>query len=317
MPPRSIKTDAGAADTAPHAPSATLIYAVAFVTGAIVMSFEMLGSRYLNPYFGSGIYTWAALISTVLAALCAGYFLGGYLADRAPSARVLGVTVIVGSAYLTALPAFSESVLELFLDAIEDLKAGSLVAAFVIMFFPVTLLGMYSPFAIRLMLQSPRRSGTVSGTVYGISTAGSIVGTLGTTFYLIPMIGSRAITILLGVAGVVAGFALMTGRATLRRSARTVGAAVAIVALAIATFAGHGTHADEPFDLAVRAAVLAQKDGQLAHIETEYNDIFITKERAELSMSFQRKGWDYTQSTINLHDPDDLPLAFARTMTVA
>ena len=46
-----------------------VIYLVAFVTGAIVMSFEMLGSRYLNPYFGSGIYTWASLISTVLAAL--------------------------------------------------------------------------------------------------------------------------------------------------------------------------------------------------------------------------------------------------------
>ena len=42
----------------------------------------MLGSRYLNPYFGSGIYTWASLISTVLAALTVGYFLGGWLADR-------------------------------------------------------------------------------------------------------------------------------------------------------------------------------------------------------------------------------------------
>jgi hypothetical protein len=52
---------------------------------AIVMSFEMLGSRYLNPYFGSGIYTWAALISTVLIALTAGYFLGGALADRTAS----------------------------------------------------------------------------------------------------------------------------------------------------------------------------------------------------------------------------------------
>ena len=59
------------------ATAAAAIYAVAFVTGAIVMSFEMLGSRYLNPYFGSGIYTWAALISTVLIALTAGYFLGG------------------------------------------------------------------------------------------------------------------------------------------------------------------------------------------------------------------------------------------------
>src|SRR5215207_10930844 len=72
------------------------IYFAAFVTGAIVMSFEMLGSRYLAPYFGGGIYTWASLISTVLAALCVGYFLGGYLADRYPSPIVLGATVFVG-----------------------------------------------------------------------------------------------------------------------------------------------------------------------------------------------------------------------------
>jgi len=47
-----------------HEPAllAPCIYLVAFISGAIVMSFEMLGSRYLAPYFGSGIYTWAALI---------------------------------------------------------------------------------------------------------------------------------------------------------------------------------------------------------------------------------------------------------------
>ena len=79
---------------------AATIYLAAFITGAIVMSFEMLGSRYLNPYFGSGIYTWAALISTVLIALTAGYFLGGTLADRTASLAVLALTVIVGSLYL-------------------------------------------------------------------------------------------------------------------------------------------------------------------------------------------------------------------------
>src|SRR6188508_2427574 len=88
-----------------------VIYLVAFVTGAIVMSFEMLGSRYLNPYFGSGIYTWAALISTVLAALTAGYFLGGFMADRTASVSVLGVTVLIASAYLLALPSFAEILL--------------------------------------------------------------------------------------------------------------------------------------------------------------------------------------------------------------
>src|SRR6478672_6894370 len=169
-----------------------VIYLVAFVTGAIVMSFEMLGSRYLNPYFGSGIYTWASLISTVLSALCVGYFIGGYAADRYPSARVLGATVLIGSAYILLLPAFSQRLLEGVLAATDDVRSGSLAAAFAILFFPVTFLGMYSPFGIRLLLQSAQRSGRVSGTVYGISTLGSIVGTLGTTFLLIPTIGTRA-----------------------------------------------------------------------------------------------------------------------------
>src|SRR5262245_21900836 len=211
FPPRPLLDHAPLEATAGSlsATAAAVIYTVAFVTGAIVMSFEMLGSRYLNPYFGSGIYTWAALISTVLIALTAGYFLGGALADRTPSAAVLALTVIVGSLYLLALPSFAQAVLEFVLASIDDIRAGSLVSALALMFFPVTFLGMYSPFAIRLLLRSAQHSGRVSGAVYGISTAGSIVGTLGTTFVLIPTIGSRAITLMLGALGLVAGLALL------------------------------------------------------------------------------------------------------------
>jgi len=165
----------------PHGGGAAIsIYLVAFVTGSIVMSFEMLGSRYLAPSFGAGIYTWASLISTVLAALCAGYFLGGYVADRYPSPNLLGATVAVASVYLLLLPAFSEQVLQFFAWQIDDIKLGSLAAAMAIMLFPVTFLGMYSPFAIRLLVRSKQNAGAVSGTVYGISTAGSILGTLAT-----------------------------------------------------------------------------------------------------------------------------------------
>src|SRR5216684_3545895 len=186
-----------------------IVYGGAFVTGAIVMSFEMLGSRYLNPYFGSGIYTWASLISTVLIALTAGYFLGGTLADRTASLALLALTVIAGSVYLLALPSFAEAILEWVLAGIDDIRAGSLISALALMFVPVALLGMYSPFAIRLLLRSAQSSGRVSGAVYGVSTAGSIVGTLGTTFFLIPSIGSRAITLTLGAVGLVAGLALL------------------------------------------------------------------------------------------------------------
>jgi spermidine synthase len=62
--------------------------------------------------------------------------------------------------------------------------------------------------------------------------------------------------------------------------------------------------------------MLGRRDGQIAHIETEYNDIYITKRRAELTMSFQLRGWDYTESVTNLKDPDDLPLKYTRNMTL-
>src|SRR6202047_1954207 len=97
-------TATGPGGAASAAPFPARIYMAAFVTGAIVMSFEMLGSRYLNPYFGSGIYTWAALISTVLTALTAGYFLGGFIADRTVSGAVLGTIVALASLCLLGGP---------------------------------------------------------------------------------------------------------------------------------------------------------------------------------------------------------------------
>ena len=294
---------------------ALLIYVVAFVTGAIVMSFEMLGSRYLNPYFGSGIYTWASLISTVLASLTAGYFIGGWLADRVPSAPVLGVTILIGSVYVILLPSFAQDLLELVLDSVDDVKSGSLLAALAILFFPVTFLGMYSPFAIRLLIRSAESSGTVSGTVYGISTVGSIVGTLGTTFYLLPFMGSRTLTLLLGGAGLLAGLALIAFPYLTRRAAMTL--ALAAAASVFANPLAAQAQADDLVDEQIRADMLKRPDGQVARIESEYNDIFITKRRQELVMSFQIRGFDYHESVISLRDPDELVIPVNRVLTVA
>src|SRR5260370_13296761 len=63
--------------------------------------------------------------------------------------------------------------------------------------------------------------------------------------------------------------------------------------------------------------MLARPDGRIAHIETEYNDVFIAKRQHQLVMSFQIKGWDYTESVVDLADPDELPLRYAQVMTVA
>jgi spermidine synthase len=198
------------------------------------------------------------------------------------------------------------------LARVDDIKLGSLLAAFAIMFFPVTLFGMYSPFAIRLLLHSPLRSGRVSGTVYAVSTAGSIFGTLGTTFFLIPAIGSRAITLTLGAAGIVSGIVLLLYGWFGRRRA-----AAGAILLAVLVAAASTSRADSVIDDAKRAAMLKRADGRIAHLETEYNDVFINKRGTQLTMSFQLKGWDYTESVVNLADPDDMPLRYTQVMTVA
>jgi spermidine synthase len=292
-----------------------VIYGGAFVIGAIVMSFEMLGSRYLNPYFGSGIYTWAALISTVLAALTAGYFLGGFIGDRTVSATVLGAIVGLASLYLLALPSFAGAILGFVFNTIDDVRLGSLYAALAIMVLPVMLFGVYSPFAIRLVLRATQQSGTVSGAVYGISTAGSIVGTLGTTFVLIPMIGTRAITLALGAAGLCCAVALI---ALDRVNTPGKGVRSALIAFALIVLGGDHAFADGPIDDTARAQMLKHPDGRVADIETEYNTLFIDKRGPLLSLSSMFKGRpDYIESIVDLKDPDNLPVPYNRIMPAA
>jgi len=171
-----------------------LIYANAFVVGGILMGFEMLGSRYLFPYFGGGIGTWAGLISTVLVALTIGYLVGGALVDRYPSARLVAASVALASGYLALIPKLADRVMSVILNSIGEGASGVLLASTALLLLPLSLLGMLSPVAVRLLIRTTDETGKIAGRVYGISTVGNVFGTLFTTFVLIPAIGSRSIT---------------------------------------------------------------------------------------------------------------------------
>ncbi len=166
----------------------------AFIVGAVIMSLEMLASRYLNPYFGGTIFTWAALISVVLLAMMGGYFLGGYSADKKKSGWLLEVMIFISALYMIALPQFIDPMMEIVITAIEDVKLGALVGAFIVTGLPVACLSTFSPVAIRRTLSNVEHAGRTSGTIFAISTAGNIFGTLVTSFYLIPNFGTRSLT---------------------------------------------------------------------------------------------------------------------------
>jgi spermidine synthase len=87
---------------------------------------------------------------------------------------------------------------------------------------------------------------------------------------------------------------------------------LAAFAGAPATAQGSNAQGTEVFD---RAGVLARDDGQLAHIEGQYNDIYVVKRGHELLMTSRLKGWNYTESRISLDDADEIPASYLRMMT--
>lgn len=186
------------------------IYVNAFITGAVVMGFEILASRYLFPYFGGSVATWGALIATVLAALMVGYFIGGSLADRFPAPKALGAMILASAAYLALVPVIADPVLRTLYDLLGDGSIGVISAAMALLFPPLLLLGVFSPYAVKLVLKSAQSSGRAAGRVYGVSTLGSIVGTLFTTFTLIPMIGSRNITYVFALCLLISGCSILS-----------------------------------------------------------------------------------------------------------
>jgi spermidine synthase len=158
------------------------------------MAAEFGASRLLGNIFGTSNPVWAVIIGLILVYLTIGYFLGGRWADRSPSAKTMYSILAWGAFTLGIVPFISNPVLRLAANAFDRLQVGILAGAFVgvlVLFtIPVTLFGMVSPFAIRLSINETNKAGNVSGTIYGISTIGSFIGTQVPTLLLIPTIGT-------------------------------------------------------------------------------------------------------------------------------
>jgi len=182
-----------------------LVYLNAFTIGFVIMGFEMVASRYMYPFFGGGITTWAALISTVLLALMTGYFIGGALTERFHSLSIMGGIIIAAAFYMALVPLATQSAFEWLSHLIANDMGVLLVSAMVLLFIPIALFGTFTPYSIHMVLSSAAESGKIAGRIYGISTFGNVIGTLATTFYLIPHVGSTALTFLF------AGLTFMSG----------------------------------------------------------------------------------------------------------
>ncbi|MEZ4770999.1 MAG: fused MFS/spermidine synthase [Caldilineales bacterium] len=169
-----------------------------FVAGFVTLGVELTAARLLDPWFGNSILVWAALIGLVLAWLSIGYWLGGRIADRRPQAALLYGIALAAALLVALIPVLSRPILQRAALSSLDLEnfsagllIGSAVAILLLFSLPTLLLGIVSPFAIRLAVSDVGSSGQVAGRLYALSTLGSLLGTFVPVLLLIPAFGAR------------------------------------------------------------------------------------------------------------------------------
>ena len=211
--------------------------AAVFVSGAALMGLEIVGSRLLAPTFGNSLFVWGALITTFLAALALGYSLGGRVADRWPDPEVLAALLAGSGVLLFVIFASPEALLSALARAPVPERFRALLASALLFGPPSVVMGMVTPFAVRLAARDIATVGSAAGRLSALSTAGSILGTFATAFFLIPTFPTRPILFALGTSLLLASLLVPAPRLARRfvvaGFAGAAGAAVYVVAPAV------------------------------------------------------------------------------------
>lgn len=223
-----------------------------------MMVFEILGSRVLGPYVGTSTYVWTSLIGVILGSMSLGYALGGQLADELPNKKALGYIIMASSAAVL-WTALCKDVVPAFITRFGDSEEIKSIIMSVVLFTPASvLLGMVTPFAVKLRLVDVANAGRVTGNLYAVSTVGSIVGTFAAGFFLLPSVGTKSS--LLGIAALLLFCSLVTIWNNIGKKT--------IVTVAIIVLCAQG----------IRSIDWSPKRNLVADVDTEYNRIWVYSE---------------------------------------
>jgi spermidine synthase len=176
--------------------SSLYIYVLAFFSGMCIMAVELCASRLMAPFFGTSTFVWTNIIGVIMIALSVGYFVGGKLADRKPRLHILLKLLMASSAFLLVLPFVASpfvrwlsTLMRNFNSSFSFIFFGSLSAITLLFSPPIVVMGMTSPFLIRIIARSGH-VGDSAGRIFGISTIGSVLGTFLPILVFIPTLGT-------------------------------------------------------------------------------------------------------------------------------
>lgn len=261
-----------------------LAYLIVFVSSTCTLVIELVAGRIMAPYIGVSLYTWTSIIGIVLAGISLGNYLGGVVADRRASRPTLGAILVAGGVSSAAILALTPVVTAI--SPQMPLIPRIVFYITTIFILPSVILGMVSPIVIKLALQDLQRTGNTVGSIYAVSTVGSIVGTFLTGFWLISWLGTRTIVWLVALVLLALGIAVGELWRPFGRAAALGGA---LAALGVALWANNsGVFVWLPSgwagtELSVVAAVLALLLPALTAFSLPFS---ASVSRAALNLSF-------------------------------
>lgn len=184
-----------------------------FGSGAILMALEILAFRVIGKTFGTALRETTAVISVFLISMSTGYYLGGKFGDRWPQYRTLVLAMTGAGLSMLFIPMLDTYISERVFQSALPRGTHALITCFVLFTVPSLLMASVSPVAIRLTARVVEETGKVSGGIAALSTAGSILGTLLTGFYLIDTFRITRLVYALGCAMLLfAGLPIAAGR---------------------------------------------------------------------------------------------------------
>jgi spermidine synthase len=246
---------------AKRAPSAVLIYVVIALSGISALGAEVVWTRLLSLLLGATVYTFSIILGVFLLGLWAGSSIGSLLIRsaqrvlRQPRVALAACQILLAAAiawtaftlahvlpywpvdpWLSINPWFNFD-----LDFTRCLRA----------IFPATLLwGASFPLALAGVAADGEDPARLSGSVYAVNTAGSIVGALVFSLLLIPSIGTRGSQeLLIWLAATGAAVALVSAVLGTRKQAAALTAVGAVAATVFVAWGLAATVSDVPWQL--------------------------------------------------------------------
>ncbi|MDH3287383.1 MAG: fused MFS/spermidine synthase [Betaproteobacteria bacterium] len=254
-----------------------LLYAIIFLSGGAVLALELLASRIMTPYFGVSLYIWTGILSITLVALAFGYRLGGKLARGRGNAIAGAARLAQLYMVLPAVAAFGIVLACLVYPylfpvlARADLVLGSFAACLLLLFVPLVAASAMNPLLVALLLA--RGGGPTgdagAGTVFFVSTVGSVAGVFVTAFGLIPTVSNFSATLAVALVLALVSLAAAARPPAPLLARRKLGIAAACATLCAALLLWQA-------DAYIGRMWPASYAGQLWRIEARFSSLFGT-----------------------------------------